>query len=124
MCGDIITIMMYVPAMLSTQTSNIRTLLTHARVHWASPPTPPHPCSEAQAMSAIEARNMRFYRAPTGGDDAAPGGDEAGGATPSLNPIERLEQAEKVAEQFVATRIKPALRRAQEKVGVGRGRGG
>lgn len=39
---------------------------------------------------------------------------EAAGSGGSPSPIERLEQAEKVAEAFVQRRIKPALRRAQQ----------
>lgn len=97
-----------------------------------------HVPSESQAQLAIDMRNSRYKPAdgtpstasaasssagsPT---DAAPPGSAGGTSSIStgsgrgmerLNSFpDRLNAAEKVAEKFVAKRIKPALQRAQEK---------
>jgi hypothetical protein len=77
-----------------------------------------------QAQALVDARNARYARSRlqvsmltgSGGSGAAAAAGGAGGAAEGGSPsaIERLELAEKVAEQFVERRIKPALRRAQE----------
>ena len=63
---------------------------------------------------------FRYLRRTLGSSSASQGAGSAtssidiGDGTISRSAIERLEAAEKVAEQFVKQRIKPALRRAQE----------
>jgi hypothetical protein len=69
------------------------------------------PRSVAAAQAAIDQRNARFSSKAKLAASQATG--QAGGED-GISPVERLEQAEKVAEQFVARRIKPALRKAQE----------
>jgi len=103
-------------------------------------PQLPYP-TEAATLAAIEVRNARYLRAAIGeggSGSGSPLGSMAGsgrGVAPSpgpsplsslshggdrdkREPAEQLasgiEQAERVAEAFVATRIKPVLRKARE----------
>lgn len=66
--------------------------------------------SEQAALAAVESRSVKFQRSKSFSMDAVDPAAE-GAARPMM---QRLGQAEKVAEQFVARRIKPAIRRAQE----------
>jgi len=69
--------------------------------------------TEPQALAMVDARNARFLPPASTTALALPNPEVAIDA-PGPNPIERLGQAEKVAEAFVERKIKPALRKAQE----------
>eukprot|EP00877_Chromochloris_zofingiensis_P001136 jgi/Chrzof1/11022/Cz05g20210.t1 len=88
------------------------------RAAWELPQLPF--ASERDAQAALDLRNSRYNRRlqalMEAEQAAAAAASMSGSGSISVgSPIERFNQAERVAEKFVAKRIKPALQRAQER---------